>query len=101
MTDNTPAGRVARYLVEHGKMRSIDREEIHGLHIGDEREAVLTVSDLSAILAQREALLEALKDACDEIRDLRRYANNRGGMIDEENFVEGLAAIALATGEGA
>jgi hypothetical protein len=41
-----------------------------------------------------EALRGGLNVACEEIYDLRRYANNHGGMIDCEKFTEGLAALA-------
>lgn len=43
--------RVQKYLTERAKMRQMDPEEIHGLHIGDDREATLMASDLRAILA--------------------------------------------------
>lgn len=42
-------------------------------------------------------LLQRLTEACEIIRDLSRYANNHCGMIDDEEFVEGLEAIAKAT----
>ena len=43
--------RVAKYLDERSKMRGIDKEHIHGLHGGDEREAILLASDLLALTA--------------------------------------------------
>lgn len=45
-------------------------------------------------------LLEALQEACEIIQDLNRELNNHGGMIDDETFPKGLAAIAKALGEG-
>lgn len=39
-------------------------------------------------------LYEALKIAIDEIRDLRNFANDNGGMFGDEEFREGIAAIA-------
>lgn len=38
-------------------------------------------------------LIVALKYACDEIAELRRYANNHGGMYDHVEYREGLAAL--------
>lgn len=42
--------RVRKYLFELSKMRMTD-DSIHGLHMGDEREAELRASDLEALLA--------------------------------------------------
>ena len=42
-------------------------------------------------------LLSALKDACEEIDSLRRYANDHGGMYDHTEYREGLAAISKAS----
>lgn len=50
----------------------------------------------AALMASAPDLYAALVDACEEIAALRHYANNNGGMIDEEKFVEGLAALAKA-----
>lgn len=47
--------RVRTYLAERAKMRSINREEIHGLHAGDPREAILKASDLSTLLTALQA----------------------------------------------
>lgn len=44
------------------------------------------------------ALVEALKEACEEIRELRRYANNHGRMYDSEEYEEGLAVLSQALG---
>lgn len=43
-------------------------------------------------------LLQALKEACEIIADLSKYANNHGAMIDDETFAAGLAAITKAEG---
>jgi hypothetical protein len=43
-------------------------------------------------------LLEALEKAVEEIEDLRKYANNHGGMIDDERCDYARAAIAKARG---
>lgn len=51
------------------------------------------------LIAAAPALYEALKEACEVIKDLSRYANNNGAMIDDETFAEGLAALAQARGE--
>lgn len=49
------------------------------------------------LIATAPELLERLVEACDIIRDLSKYANNNGGMLDEEGFVEGLEAISKAS----
>lgn len=48
------------------------------------------------LFAAAPELLVRLKEACDQIAELSHYANNHGGMIDEQEFVEGRAAIAKA-----
>jgi len=52
--------RITKYLSELAKMRGIDKEDIAGLHSGDEREAVLTVSDLRTLLASHAAQAEEI-----------------------------------------
>lgn len=49
------------------------------------------------LIAAAPDLLAALKDAADEVEDLRKYANNHGGMIDDERCDYARAAIAKAT----
>lgn len=51
--------------------------------------------------AASPTLLEALIRAADEIEDLRKYANNHGGMIDNERCDYARAAITLAIGKDA
>lgn len=108
MSDQTPAERVARYLTGLSLMRGIDPEDIHGLHLGSDREAVLTVSDLSALLAQREALLEALKAlVIAHIGRLAAIDVEANGWAWPENLPppyspavpQALAAISLATSD--
>lgn len=55
--------------------------------------------DDAMLIAAAPALYEALKEACEVIKDLSRYANNNGAMIDDETFAKGLAAVAQARGE--
>jgi hypothetical protein len=58
-------------------------------------ETVLQLLDyITQLEGEAEALRGVLNVACEEIYDLRRYANNHGGMIDCEKFTEGLAALA-------
>jgi len=49
MTPDDMEGRLLHYLSERAKMRQFDGD-IHGMNVGDPREAVLTVSDLRALL---------------------------------------------------
>lgn len=51
------------------------------------------------LIAAAPDLLEALRDAADEIEHLRKYANNNGAMIDDERCDYARAAIAKATGD--
>lgn len=53
------------------------------------------------LIAASPTLLEALIQAAEEIEDLRKYANNHGGMIDNERCDYARAAITLATGKDA
>lgn len=56
--------------------------------------------NVARLIAAAPELLEALQEACETIQDLNRELNNHGGMIDDETFPKGLAAIAKALGEG-
>lgn len=52
MTEQHEAGeRLRAYIAERKKLRGVDRERIHGLHMGTERECELLLSDLEAVLA--------------------------------------------------
>ncbi len=64
--------RLEKYLSERAKMRQTDPNDIHGLHIGTDREAVLMVDDLHTLIAS------ARRDA-EEIERLRAFA---GRMIE-------------------
>lgn len=44
--------RIQKYIAERKKSRGIDHEHIHGLHAGDEREAMLLLSDLESMVAE-------------------------------------------------
>ena len=52
--------RLEKYLSERAKSPTLDANDIHGLHVGDEREAILTVADLRALLSERRKMVEAL-----------------------------------------
>lgn len=69
---------------------------------GNERRPVAYAFDEAEgrVLAAAPELLEALQEACETIQGLNRELNNHGGMIDDETFPKGLAAIAKALGEG-
>lgn len=53
--------RLEKYLAERKKAGQLDPIDIHALHMGDEREAVLTVTDLRAILSERAELLATVE----------------------------------------
>lgn len=61
MNPNDIAERLERYLAARAKMRQIDPEEIHGLHIGDPREVVLTATDLRKAAQALRRMGEALE----------------------------------------
>jgi len=68
--DELPAdmeGRLDHYLSERAKMSQIDRDLIHGLNVGDIREAVLTVTDLRALLKAYQEQRRALEFYADPI----------------------------------
>jgi hypothetical protein len=48
------------------------------------------------LIAAAPELLAALKEAVEEVEDLRNYANNHGGMFDDKLCDYGRAAIARA-----
>jgi hypothetical protein len=62
----------------------------------DRGDAILEAN--ARLIAAAPDLYEALTLACEQIADLRHFANSNGGMIDEEQFTEGLAALAKADG---
>ena len=61
MTPPTDEDRIRAYLNERAKMRGLDPEEIHGLHVGNPREVALTTSDLRALLSERAELLATVE----------------------------------------
>ena len=61
--------RLDHYLSERAKMSQIDRDLIHGLNVGDTREAVLTVADIRALLKayqEQRRVLERLANKDNE-----------------------------------
>lgn len=90
MSDQTPAERVARYLSAREQVRGTDPEEIHALYTSFSEVARLEHSDLSALLAQREALLEALIQT-------ESALGNMSFAVVEAARNKARAAIALAT----
>ncbi len=55
--------RLDHYLSERAKMSQIDRDLIHGLNVGDTREAVLTVADIRDLLKAYQEQRRALEEA--------------------------------------
>ncbi len=66
-----------------------------------ERQASADRIEADRLRGVNATLLEALIQAAEEIEDLRKYANNHGGMIDNERCDYARAAITLATGKDA
>lgn len=54
--------------------------------------------DANLVVAAPE-LYAALEAAIEEINHLRKFAGDNGAMIDDTDFVEGIAALAKARGE--
>lgn len=84
--------RLKKYLVERKKSRVHDPIDIHALHIGDEREAVLTVPDLRLLLSERAKLLAtvAWRDIATAPRDGREiiaYSQDVSGTTGLNPFV--------------
>lgn len=75
---------VGKYLTEYAKLRQHDQEQIHGLHIGDEREAILKpahlrklLTALSELQAREAVLIGALENiASDEKPELGNRNTN-------------------------
>lgn len=59
----TASERISKFLSERAKVRGLDQEQIAGLHVGDEREAILTASDLQAVLSEIARLRDQLAAA--------------------------------------
>lgn len=51
------------------------------------------------LIAAAPELYAALEAAIEEINHLRKFAGDNGAMIDDTDFVEGIAALAKARGE--
>lgn len=51
------------------------------------------------LIAAAPELYAALETAIEEINHLRKFAGDNGAMIDDTDFVEGIAALAKARGE--
>lgn len=94
------AARVAKWLGEYRKSPRLSQDIIHGFQSGHaEREADLTPADLEAVLSERAALLEALKEAEELLERTLRWSE--GWECSEEELLGGIrAAIRQATGEG-
>ena len=63
MTPDDMEGRLLHYLSERVKMRQMDGDIIHGMNVNDPREAVLSVSDLRALLLDYQERGRALEAA--------------------------------------
>lgn len=76
-------------------------EVVAGLAIGPELTMAAAIKQLrnAHLIAAAPDLLDALQGAVSEIEDLRGYANNHGGMIDDVRCDYGRAAIAKALGK--
>lgn len=63
---HTPLQRVAHYvrMREEKPLRQVD-DHLHGVHVGTEWEAILTLSDLRSVVNSHGDLVEALRRICD------------------------------------
>lgn len=55
------AERIRHYLLGYAHMTALDPDRIHGVCWGGDQEATLTVSDLEAVLAERDSLAELVR----------------------------------------
>lgn len=73
--------RVKKFLDERDKMRGIDPEAISNIQTGTDKEAVLSASDLRALLSalndRDEALRAMLRDVVPHVRDVGHNAADR------------------------
>ena len=56
-----------RFAAERRKIRGIDHNEIAGMHVGHEREVILTLADLERAIAEIVALRSALRECADDL----------------------------------
>lgn len=87
------ANRVSKYLDEYSKMSRLDPEEIASLHVGDERQAILSYSDLRVLL-EAAALASPVAQPQDELTPLDYRAQGREealAIILEQEAEEALA----------
>jgi hypothetical protein len=87
-TTTTATDRVANYVANRIGMRGLDAEEVHSVHMGTDREAVLTLGDLRAVLEENERLRH-------DRRHFAEVVQQRNGSIDRL-FADKDAAVAKA-----
>jgi hypothetical protein len=69
-----------RFAAERRKIRGIDHNEIAGMHVGHEREVILTLADLERAAAEIVALRSALRECADDLAG-EIDARNAGDML--------------------
>lgn len=85
---------IEKYLEQLDLSRGLDKEDIHGLHIGDEREAMLKASHIRAILSRLQAAETEVDDLKGEVRDdnaaISMLANERRDALARATTAEAL-----------
>jgi len=82
--------RLRAYIAEHKKLRGIDIECIHGLHIGTERECELRLSDIEAVIAampDQGKLVEELVEGLTKIDEALWKVSGKRPKRDPSAFV--------------
>jgi hypothetical protein len=99
-TSAEAVGRVRRYVEMRAAkpLRGVG-ECIHGVHTGTEWEAELLLSDLRALLAERDRLREALRDVAPALKDARDRFAKMGNAVCATALTIRLLTINAALGE--
>lgn len=96
MTENTPAGRVAKFLHEWHLGRRYSGD-IYGLQVGEpDREAILTASDLLKLVDHNQRMLATLERIHDRI--LQPFPTAAEGATFDQDILWWIAAAKKTEG---
>lgn len=86
----------ARAKRRDGETTSDFYERSRALHLKHARANEANAAHIVKCVNLHDELVEALKVAVEEIKDLRHFAGNNGAMIDEDSFIKWIEALKKA-----